>query len=221
MALTQQQQIRAAIIYSRRNRTEADLAETFDVSQATISRAITTWTPRLAAALQHLVPTVDDLDPRQTLIIDGTLVPCWDWSQQTGLYSGKHHRTGLNLQIAAGLDGSLLWVSDPMNGSTHDAEAIRAAGLLDHFADVPPVGDKGYIGLGMITPNRKPAGGELTDEQKQYNKTINSIRAAVERTIANLKTWRILHTDYRRPFQTFEETISAVIALEFFKLSFE
>lgn len=99
VALTQQQQIRAAIIYSRRNRTEADLAETFDVSQATISRAITTWTPRLAAALQHLVPTVDDLDPRQTLIIDGTLVPCWDWSQQTGLYSGKHHRTGLNLSI--------------------------------------------------------------------------------------------------------------------------
>ncbi|RBY74319.1 transposase, partial [Geodermatophilus sp. TF02-6] len=34
--------------------------------------------------------------------------------------------------------------------------------------------------------------------------------------IAHLKTWRILHTDYRRPLNTFKETISAVIGLYFF-----
>ncbi|MDQ3402066.1 MAG: transposase, partial [Actinomycetota bacterium] len=34
--------------------------------------------------------------------------------------------------------------------------------------------------------------------------------------IANLKTWRILHTDYRRPLATFDTTISAVIALYFY-----
>jgi hypothetical protein len=31
--------------------------------------------------------------------------------------------------------------------------------------------------------------------------------------IANFKTWRIMHTDYRRPLETFTETISAVVAL--------
>ncbi|HMR48872.1 MAG TPA: transposase [Arachnia sp.] len=48
-----------------------------------------------------------------------------------------------------------------------------------------------------------------------------TIRAVVERTIANLKTWRILHTDYSRPFPAFRENITTAIALEFFKLSFE
>ena len=34
--------------------------------------------------------------------------------------------------------------------------------------------------------------------------------------IANFKTWRIMHTDYRRPLATFPETISAVVALHFY-----
>jgi len=36
--------------------------------------------------------------------------------------------------------------------------------------------------------------------------------------IANFKTWRIMHTDYRRPLATFTTTISAVIALHFYKI---
>ena len=63
--------------------------------------------------------------------------------------------------------------------------------------------DKSYTGLGMITPERKPAGGELTETRKQYNKAINTLRAPVERAIANLKTWRLLHTGHRRPLHTF------------------
>jgi hypothetical protein len=35
------------------------------------------------------------------------------------------------------------------------------------------------------------------------------------RLIANFKTWRIMHTDYRRPIGPFPETISAVIGLHF------
>ncbi|WP_414988701.1 transposase family protein, partial [Aeromicrobium sp.] len=34
--------VRVALVYLRRNRVQCDLAETFDVSQSTISRAITT-----------------------------------------------------------------------------------------------------------------------------------------------------------------------------------
>ena len=35
----------------------------------------------------------------------------------------------------------------------------------------------------------------------------------VERAIANLKNWRILHTDYRRPLDSFTTTISAAVGL--------
>ena len=50
----------------------------------------------------------------------------------------------------------------------------------------------------------------------KFNTQVNRIRYVIERTIANFKTWRILHTDYRRPITTFTETISTVVALHFY-----
>jgi len=38
---------------------------------------------------------------------------------------------------------------------------------------------------------------------------------------ALLKTWRVLHTDYRRPLDTFATTISAVLGLESFRMARE
>lgn len=61
------------------------------------------------------------------------------------------------------------------------------------------LGDIGYIGNNMITPFRKPEGSELLDWQKEFNKQVNKIRYVIEQVIANFETWRIMHTDYRRP----------------------
>ena len=83
------------------------------------------------------------------------------------------------------------------------------------------MGDKGYIGNGMITPIRKPAHRTLLDWEKQFNRDVNKIRYLIERTIANVKTWRVLHTDYRRPLTTFPSTIATVIALHFYSVSCE
>ena len=77
----------------------------------------------------------------------------------------------------------------------------------------------GYVGNDMITPIRKPAHRDLLDWEKQLNTAVNKIRYQIEQTIANLKTWRILHTDYRRPLSTFTTTISTVIALHFYTLA--
>ncbi|WP_194949297.1 hypothetical protein [Actinomyces trachealis] len=49
--------------------------------------------------------TAQEIDPRQSYVLDGTLLPCWAWKNQNSLYSGKHRRTGLNLQVLAILDG--------------------------------------------------------------------------------------------------------------------
>ncbi|WP_245931815.1 hypothetical protein V5P93_001623 [Actinokineospora auranticolor] len=50
--------------YPRRNRVQAELADAFEVSQSTISRAITAVTPPVVGLLGHRVPTADDLDGR-------------------------------------------------------------------------------------------------------------------------------------------------------------
>jgi hypothetical protein len=44
-------------------------------------------------------------------------------------------------------------------------------------------------------------------------------RGVIERVIAHFKTWRNMHTDYRRPLITFATTISAVVGLYFYPLA--
>ena len=108
---------------------------------------------------------MEDLDTTAQLIVDGALLECWSWKDRPELYSGRHRTTGLSVQVACTLSGALAWVCDPHDGRVHDTEALRRCGLLE----VPPqdlpdgaqpplhVGDKGYTGLGMITPRREPA----------------------------------------------------------------
>jgi hypothetical protein len=210
-----------ALTYMRRNRVQMELAETFGVSQSTISRAVTGVTPVLGAALAEYVPTAEDLDGRSQYIVDGTLLPCWSWASHSELYSGKHRTTGMNVQVACTLSGRLAWISDPIDGSRHDTYCLTESGVLLTLDPGNWMGDKGYIGNNMITPIRKPAHRDLLDWEKEFNTQVNKIRWVIEQVIANLKTWRITHTDYRRPLNTFTQTISTVIALHFYKLAGE
>jgi hypothetical protein len=93
-------------------------------------------------------------------------------------------------------------------------------GLTELLGEDNAIGDKGYIGTGITTPFRKPAGGELVKWQKEFNTSINKIRYVIERAIAHFKTWRCMHTDYRRPKHTYATAFNAVRALHFFKLRF-
>jgi hypothetical protein len=207
------------LTYLRHNRVQEELGETYGVSQPTTSRAITALTPLLGTVLKDYVPTADDLDPRQQYIVDGSLLPCWSWAWHPQLYSGKHKTTGMNVQVVCTLHGELVWISDPVAGARHDVYCLDESGALDGLNPDDWTGDKGYVGRGMVTPIKKIEGIELLDWRKTFNTAINQTRAVVERVIANLKNWRIFHTDYRRPLDTFSTTISAIIGLHFYSLA--
>jgi hypothetical protein len=207
------------LTYLRRNRVQCELAETYGVSQSTISRAIAVITPLLSRALAGYVATAEDLKPHCQYVVDGTLLPCWSWADRPGLRSGKHKTTGVNVQVVGTLDGELVWISDPVDGARHDVFCLDESGVLDTLDPGDWTGDKGYVGRGIITPFKKTSGEGLLGWEKGFNTAINKLRAVIERLIANLKTWRILHTDYRRPFDTFSTTISAVIGLHFYSLA--
>ena len=208
------------LTYLRRNRIQAEIGESYGVSQSTISRAVTALTPLLGTALAQYVPVAEDLSPHTQYIVDGTLLPCCSWAAHPELYSGKHQTTGLNVQVACTLAGDLAWISDPINGSRHDTYCLNESGVLTG-EPATWVGDKGYVGNDMLTPIKKPVHRELLDWEKEFNKQVNKIRYVIEQVIANFKTWRIMRTDYRRPLGTFTQTISTVIALHFYKLTFE
>src|SRR3979411_424360 len=136
-----------ALTYMRLNRDQAELAETYEVSQPTISRAITRVTPLLGKVLSEYVPTADELDGQTQYIVDGTLLPCWSWASHPGLYSGKHKTTGMNVQVACTLSGRLAWISDPIEGGRHAPRATAAGRWPPQW---PP--------RGLLRPDRgKPA----------------------------------------------------------------
>jgi hypothetical protein len=218
--LSLRQAVKAVVMYFRTNITEEVIGELLFVDQATISRAISDLEEVIAEALDEFVPDLAAETAGRVAVIDGSLCPCWSWEDSPELYSGKHKTTGHTHQFVCDLAGDLKHISDPLPGKTHDAKAVRETELTEHFREDNAIGDKGYIGTGITTPFRKPPGGELLDWQKEFNTAINRIRYVIERAIANFKTWRCMHTDYRRPRDTYATAFRAVRALHFFKLRF-
>ena len=99
--------VMVTLTYMRHNRTQAEIGESFGVSQPTISRAIKVITPLIAEDLADCVPTADELDAGMQYIVDGTLLPCWSWAARPELYSGKHKTTGMKVQVACTIYGQL------------------------------------------------------------------------------------------------------------------
>lgn len=52
-------------------------------------------------------------------------------------------------------------------------------------------------GVTMMQPKKKPRNGALTAAEKATNRSISSIRVAVEHTIARVKRFRIIKDTYR------------------------
>jgi DDE superfamily endonuclease len=218
--LTLRQAVKATIMYFRTNITEEVIGELLFVDQSTISRAISDLEGLIAEALEEFVPDLAEESDGRVGVVDGSLHPCWSWADARELYSGKAKTTGHLHQFICDLAGDLMHISEPLPGKTHDAKAVVDTGVLEILDAANTIADKGYIGTGIITPFRKPAGGELLDWQKEFNTAINKIRYVIERAIANFKTWRCMHTDYRRPRHTYSTAFRAVRALHFFKLRF-
>ena len=99
----------------------------------------------------------------------------------------------------------------------HDVAALDASGLLEGMDPSGWIGDKGYIGRVGDHTAQEATKGELDEKAKEGNRSVNRIRQVVECAIAHIKSWRILHTPYRRPLETFEQTITAALALYSFK----
>jgi hypothetical protein len=108
-------------------------------------------------------------------------------------YSAKHRMHGMNIQVIASPDGTIIWTSGSLPGSTHDLTAARIWAILRalEHAGVFTLADKGCQGAEgpIATPYKgrnKPA------SQKAANRSHARLRGPGERANAQLKSWRIL-----------------------------
>lgn len=202
------------LIYHRHNVTEELLASIFSVSQPTVSRTITSIEKALARVLKPLMkPMESALKTPGSLAIDGTLIPTWNWrSLGATNFSGKHKRAGVNHQVICTLDGKLLAITDPVPGMMLTPSNIMAWKdiLMRALWLIRAISGWGWLPWqGVRKTRRTPA------DVKAVNRFINSRRAVVERVIAPVLAWRVLHTGFRRPLGSYSGVFAVVRGLIF------
>jgi hypothetical protein len=206
------------LVYVRQNLNQAAVGDLFGVSQPTVSRVYRGILPLIGEALCLHVPNLTEAIRGRIVLVDGTDVPTGNRAGHKDNYSGKRHRCGLNLQVASDIHGGLLGISAPLPGAMHDRTAFAECGWEDALKDTPTIADPAYQGTSAITPHKKPRGGELSKGDKANNKTISTLRSAVERCIAHLKHWKIIATGYRGRLSELPTIIRIITALEFYRL---
>jgi len=217
------------LLYLRHNLPQTLIAELFGCSQPTVSRLVARLMPAITSVLAPVAARTEANELRSTVRVDGFLAPTGDRRKDTytsGMYSGKRHRCGFNLQVVGSWHGTLVLTGKAQPGAMHDAKAWHESGLaaiLDGrlHADGGPGGfaDTAYIGTGLYVPTKKAQGQTLTASAREFNKMIAAQRASVERVIAHLKNWRVLSSGYRGLLDRFGPVLGAVTKLEIYRTS--
>ncbi|MEU0522015.1 transposase family protein [Streptosporangium sp. NPDC006007] len=183
------------LVHLRKGETFAELAAGFGVGTATAWRYVCETVALLARRSPRLeqVLRAAKRTGYAFVILDGTLIPIDRVAADRPHYSGKHQRDGMNIQVIAAPDGTLLWTSGSLPGSVHDLTAARIWGIIRRLeaAGLITLADKGYIGAGqqVLVPYK---GRNKPTPQKMANSARAKLRGPGERANAQLKTWRIL-----------------------------
>ena len=123
------------------------------------------------------------------------------------LYSGKQKEHTLKTQVVfGGKTGKIICLAHD-KGKTHDFKLLRNSRVKFHKL-LKVIADKGYQGIAKVhelseTPIKKPRGGKLTKDQKEYNRQLNRLRVVVEHVNRRLKIFRILSERYRNRHRRF------------------
>ena len=152
----------------------------------------------------HNIPFMDAI-----CVIDGTEIRISRPSDpviQTSTWSAKKKQNSLNVMFMTKLNGEITYFS-PLRVGAHDQAHWNELGLRETFLGkaYAVIGDGGFTfnrqsdnqQIRGYTPHKRPQGGSLTPEQKDYNKKLAQMRVVVENTIRRVKVWRIFRGTYR------------------------
>jgi len=184
------------LVYLRKDETYAEVAAGFEVSQSTAWRYVEEAVRLLSARSPKLTRALHKAkeDGLTHIILDGTLIHTDRVRADRPYFSGKHRVHGMNVQVIAGPDGTILWTSGALPGKTHDLKAAWVWGILRELekAWILVLADKAYQGHGVTTMITPYKGKNKPESQKDANRAHARLRGPGERANAQLKAWRIL-----------------------------
>jgi hypothetical protein len=200
------------LMYYRTYATHALLGFLFGVDDSAVGRNINPLQPLLAGIFRIPERRVE-LDPEdiRELFFDATERPTRRPERgQRAFYSGKKKRHTIKTQVvvvrrtkppgpgAKPRRVRIAAVSESVPGKMHDKKVYDRSRIVAP-RDAKRTGDTAYLGTGLVTPTRKPRGGELTGGQKAGNRSVARRRVVAEHGIGKMKVWRVAAERYRNP----------------------
>lgn len=193
------------LIYYRCYVTQEFLGFFYNVNRSAICRAL----QRIEAHAKPLFGV--RRDPKLTrkeaeaLIVDCTEQPIYrprTDAVQKDHYSGKKKRHTLKTEYLITMAGRIASLSASYPGSRHDLTVRRAGSSVPRRTRL--FGDSAYQGYdkehsAIDFPYKKPKQGELTEEEKDYNRALSRIRVRIEHVIGRTKRFRIVSDRHRNP----------------------
>ena len=201
----------------------------FDLDRSNVKHNIDNFTPVLEKALgktlslpKRKIRTLEEffelIPEAKDLFIDGTERPTQrpkNSKKQKDNYSGKKKaHTRKNLVISSEKN-RIAYLGKTTNGKEHDYAMFK-----DEFdpknipKEITLWMDKGFIGVkkdypetDVMMPKRKPKGKELSDYDKEQNKTISGIRVLSEHAIGGIKRLRIVTDKFRNKSDKFNDKV--------------
>ncbi len=210
--LSIEDQLLVTLQYWREYRTYFHISKDWEIAESTVCRIIRKIENILIQSRKFSLPgkkkLLDSALDEKLILMDVMESPIErPKKHQKRFYSGKQKEHTLKTQVVLGhKTGKIICLAHD-KGRTHDFKLFKKTHLRFHQL-LRVIGDKGYQGITRFhenseTPIKKPRGGKLTKQQKEYNRQLNRLRIAVEHINRRLKIFNILSYRYRNRHRRF------------------
>ncbi len=216
------------LFYCKAYPTQDVMACLFGITQADACRWVHRLMPLLEQALGekralparrgHSLEEVLAATPGLDFVLDGTERPVRrpkNSERQTELYSGKKKRhTVKNIAVTDANTNKIVGLTQTEGGRRHDKPLADAAEI-----PWPPksrvLSDSGLQGYApenatVLLPFKKPKGKELSEPEKEVNKSLAKIRVSVEHAFSGVKRCNIVSHVNRNFKSNFLDTVMVV-----------
>src|SRR5260370_12530480 len=174
----------------------------FPVLEMTLKRRLVLPERKITSVeeFQRLFPEIKEI------LVDGTerkIQRPQKKKRQNKTYSGKKKMHARKNIIISDKNRKILVLSPTRSARRHDKRLADKDSLFEHIPeDVGVVIDTGFQGVQKIhrktfIPTKRSKGRSLTEEQKELNKLISSIRVPVEHAIGGIKRYQAVTQTFR------------------------
>lgn len=160
---------------------------------------------------QRKYPEIKDI------FIDGTERPIQrpkNGKRQKKNYSGKKKAHTRKNVVVSSESRKIIVLTPTKPGKIHDKKVLDKSGIENKIPkNITRWFDTGFIGANsdiVMMPKKKPKGKELTQEEKQENKTISGIRILSEHAINGPKRFRIITDKFRKQLAALDDNMMLI-----------